>query len=66
MDTTTAALRFFVQKVESFDDDVLEMYAQGILPCNPTLTDKLAKVAIQELLRRARAASFTLPSFNIN
>lgn len=66
MDNITAAFKFFVQKVENFDDDVLEMYAQGFFPCNPSLTDKLAKVATQELLRRARAASFGVTNFALN
>jgi hypothetical protein len=66
MDNTTAAFRLFVQKVENFDSDVLEMYAQGVFPCNPALTDKLAKVATQELVRRARATSFVTIDTTIN
>lgn len=66
MDQPTAALRLFVQKVETFDDDTLKMFAQGELPCNPVLTDKLAKVATQELVRRARALVFATQHLNFD
>jgi type II secretory pathway predicted ATPase ExeA len=54
MDTTIAALRLFAQKVEEFDEEVLRLYAQGLLPCNPALTEKLAKLSVEEICRRSK------------